>query len=650
MLHNKLNHLLDIGAAVRAREKVGAAYRDVIKIEGKNYLYNPTNITRVLGRKINSVYDALPTPSSILDDIWQLDIEDGPRSMTRRQRIERRKNVKMLQKFVRRHADDFKKSSKFVEIQVWVKLYNKNKKKEEESTIWLPGEMVDGGKYKLMKYIKSKTRDLKQQIEDSPKTVLDMKLVELLMNDIPESITLFEHIKLFGGGLNYMHYNLEAGEYTGTCVPVYIVVTLNNENEKDRNRRMKKLTNETVLIELGMKSLTEGCSLEQIISFCNRRNVTYYALNYKYATFKTNAGDKTRKRTNLPPLYFMVGCQHLYPITDELQQRSIRSINAKTGGLCKVIKNCDREQKKTKSIITEEAHIIEYWVNKYTSGELCHDDVEYRIICTKPNLVSNYFYDLLQRQIVYGKKVTVHGNRVTRFLIHERFIIEENEDYNDVICTIDTLNESISIEKNKYIYTGQPLHILAYEYYMNTYDNHIQSSMSPQVFEIFESKLSRNSAFNEFYDKHIDVAIDKNKFYAHILTVCDQFGWSIFTVLDEVQHFDGTIATGIFYVETTCGFPLRGNGWYFDGVVNDALDLSLIQPSDIKYQVKASLKLDRRHFHSFVQDIFKMFYSQKQAIVAFIGYLAKNYMTCDKSYFSNDINEVANDFSAVMVM
>ena len=91
MLHNKLNHLLDIGAAVRAREKVGAAYRDVIKIEGKNYLYNPTNITRVLGRKINSVYDALPTPSSILDDIWQLDIEDGPRSMTRRQRIERRK-------------------------------------------------------------------------------------------------------------------------------------------------------------------------------------------------------------------------------------------------------------------------------------------------------------------------------------------------------------------------------------------------------------------------------------------------------------------------------------------------------------------------------------------------------------------------------
>ena len=86
-------------------------------------------------------------------------------------------------------------------------------------------------------------------------------------------------------------------------------------------------------------------------------NVAYYVLDYKYATFATNAGDKSRKRTNLPPLYFMVGCCHLYPITNDFQQRSIRSINCKTGGLCKMIKNNERE-KNTKVIVADEPHII----------------------------------------------------------------------------------------------------------------------------------------------------------------------------------------------------------------------------------------------------------------------------------------------------
>ena len=113
-----------------------------------------------------------------------------------------------------------------------------------------------------------------------------------------------------------------------------------------------------------MKSLTEGCTLEQLIAFCDRRNVTYYALNYKYATFKTNAGDSSRKRTNLPPLYFMVSCHHLYPITNDFQQRSIRSINCKTGGLCKMIKNNEREKKNTQIIIADEGHILEYWLQK----------------------------------------------------------------------------------------------------------------------------------------------------------------------------------------------------------------------------------------------------------------------------------------------
>ena len=60
-------------------------------------------------------------------------------------------------------------------------MFNKNTNKEQEAEIWLPGENVEGGKYNLMRFIKSKTQELKRKIEDSPKTVLDMKLDELVI-------------------------------------------------------------------------------------------------------------------------------------------------------------------------------------------------------------------------------------------------------------------------------------------------------------------------------------------------------------------------------------------------------------------------------------------------------------------------------------
>ena len=95
---------------------------------------------------------------------------------------------------------------------------------------------------------------------------------------------------------------------------------------------------------------------------------------------------------------------------------------------------------------------------------------------------------------------------------------------------------------------------------------------------------------------------------------------------------------------------MRGNGWYFDSVAKEAVELDLIQQSDIRYQVKAPLKLDRRHFYSLVQDLCKLFCSPKQAVVAFIRFLAKKYKNCDTSYFSIDLEEVAGDFSMVMAM
>ena len=42
---------------------------------------------------------------------------------------------------------------------------------------------------------------------------------------------------------------------------------------------------------LGMLKEDEGCCTEQVANFCNKRKVTYYALDFKHKLFETNKHD-----------------------------------------------------------------------------------------------------------------------------------------------------------------------------------------------------------------------------------------------------------------------------------------------------------------------------------------------------------------------
>jgi hypothetical protein len=106
-------------------------------------------------------------------------------------------------------------------------------------------------------------------------------------------------------------------------------------------------------------------------------------------------------------------------------------------------------------------------------------------------------------------------------------ILDENPNYNDVKCTIDALNENIEKDSDKYNYTGQSHHRLAYQYFTHNYDRSILSYCTPQIYDILTNKLCMNS---------------------------------LYTPTDEVKHFDGVIDTGLYYVETNNYFPLKGNG------------------------------------------------------------------------------------------
>ena len=55
------------------------------------------------------------------------------------------------------------------------------------------------------------------------------------------------------------------------------------------------------------------------------------------------------------------------------------------------------------------------------------------------------------------------------FKFNDSITIDENEHYDAIAMTMNTLNANITKEQ-KYKYTGQSLYLLAYAYYTNNYD------------------------------------------------------------------------------------------------------------------------------------------------------------------------------------
>ena len=87
----------------------------------------------------------------------------------------------------------------------------------------------------------------------------------------------------------------------------------------------------------------------------------------------------------------------------------------------------------------------------------------------------------------------------------------------------------------------------------------------------------------------------------------------------------------------TCHFKVTT--FYTEYIVQNALDAELIQSTDIKYQIRASSKLEQNHFRAFVDSVFKYFTEPKQAIVAFIGAMfGKNYYTYNRDYFEGNLD------------
>ena len=147
------------------------------------------------------------------------------------------------------------------------------------------------------------------------------------------------------------------------------------------------------------------------------------------------------------------------------------------------------------------------------------------------------------------------------------------------------------------------------------------------------------------YTKNI-TSIDINKCRANQM-LYNNYDYPKFTVMDGVEEYKGQDGAGIYYVETSCFFPMHGNGWYQLPMIEFCLNENLISTTDIKYCVIASCTIPHDYFNKFILNCRqKLGEDGKLAINSMIGSFAINKKNslwqCSK--ITENINEAFEGF------
>ena len=169
-----------------------------------------------------------------------------------------------------------------------------------------------------------------------------------------------------------------------------------------------------------------------------------------------------------------------------------------------------------------------------------------------------------------------------------------------------------------------------------------KSSFNPKVEQVVFSDLNKHWAFIETVGninargiKHLDIVKSRRNKMLN-----NKYDYPIFTVMDDIKPFSGEVKCGLYYIECTAGFPLRGNGFYYQPLVEKALKKKIITHDMIKYELIPSIKLPADTFNELIYTIMNSFGDvAKMAVNALIGTLGKTMFTVNNSHFTKSAKE-----------
>jgi hypothetical protein len=105
----------------------------------------------------------------------------------------------------------------------------------------------------------------------------------------------------------------------------------------------------------------------------------------------------------------------------------------------------------------------------------------------------------------------------------------------------------------------------------------------------------------------------------YILKESNTFDYPVFTVMDKLEPYKNHSCPGVYYVQTKNYFPMRGDGWYYNNMIEYALTEKLITTDDIKYVIKSSLSIPSNYYNKWINHVFANLEQAKLAINSMIG-------------------------------
>ena len=171
-----------------------------------------------------------------------------------------------------------------------------------------PGDVfqVTGGKGSIRKAIQAAVEVVKDALidkydDDESGGKIDrdsLKIKHIYMNNIRQDLTDFKDIRMFGTVLDVCGYGLSGEKYTykNACVVEYHVEMFNKKVNQ-------KWTIERFMKEIGMLSIDEGVSLNQLIPLYNKYRIRYHCVDFKYHKTASH-NDRDYKANEIYPVLF----------------------------------------------------------------------------------------------------------------------------------------------------------------------------------------------------------------------------------------------------------------------------------------------------------------------------------------------------------
>ena len=159
-------------------------------------------------------------------------------------------------------------------------------------------------------------------------------------------------------------------------------------------------------------NMYEGCSIEQIANFCNRYEITYYAMNYRYKLFETNSNPKNNRHHK--PLIFLCANNHLHPIEKEEDRQTIfKKFASPIGGGIKklnILEEEDEDEETHLNIITTDRDINDDGIvtcENFLNNELINDftHLQGRAVFTELGSVQRLFYSEIEKGNIHNSKI-----------------------------------------------------------------------------------------------------------------------------------------------------------------------------------------------------------------------------------------------------